>query len=69
MDPVIISCKASDWQNVAASNLRDGIEVDLTEFNYSFDVEDCKKLAVAYVMTFAFKLETAYGLFRKCKIS
>jgi hypothetical protein len=65
MNPAIISCVEPDWQNVAASNLKEGIEVDLVKFNYSFDVEDCKKLAVANGMTFSFKPETEFGFFRK----
>jgi len=67
LDQVIINCLASDWRNVAASALRDGIEVDLVKFNFLFDVEDCKILAVTYSMDFRFDSKTSAGFFTKRK--
>ena len=67
INQVIINCLASDWRNVAASALRDGIEVDLVKFDYLLDVEDCKILAVTYSMDFRFDSKTSVGFFRKRK--
>jgi len=67
INQVIINCLASDWRNVAASALRDGIEVDLVKFNFLFDVEDCKILAVTYSMDFRFDSKTSAGFFTKRK--
>jgi len=67
MNPIITSCLASDWRNVTASALRDGIEVDLVKFNFLFDVEDCKMLAVTYSMDFRFDPKTSAGFFTKRK--
>jgi len=67
INQVIINCLASEWRNVAASALRDGIEVDLVKFDYLLDVEDCKILAVTYTMDFRFDPKTSAGFFRKRK--
>jgi hypothetical protein len=34
MNPIVISCKASDWKNALKVNLQDGIEADLINFDY-----------------------------------
>jgi len=64
MQPMIISCLDADWQTCAKSVLGAGREVDLTNFNYSFDVEVCKKLAKEYGMGFRFDPKTDSGFFR-----
>ena len=67
MHTVVINCSEPDWQNVAEANLRQGTEIDLTNFNYSFDAEICKNLAVSNSMDFRFDPNTGTALLRKRK--
>jgi hypothetical protein len=64
MTPIIVSCKASDWKNVLKVNLQDGIEADLTNFDYTIDGHFCELLAVAHSMRFKLDAKNSTGFFR-----
>ena len=65
--PVRISCNEPDWQNVARQNLKDGIEVDLINFNADYDTELCKEMAKEYSMVFRVDAQHRAGFFEKPK--
>ena len=64
MTPIIISCKASDWKNVLKVNLQEGIEADLTSFDYTVDGHFCELLAVSHSMRFKLDAKNNTGFFR-----
>jgi hypothetical protein len=65
MNPIVISCKASDWKNALKVNLQDGIEADLTNFDYTVDGHFCELLAVAHSMRLKLDAKNNTGFFRK----
>ena len=64
MNSIIISCKASDWRNVLKVNLQDGIEADLTNFDYTVDGHFCELLAAAHSMRLRLDVKNSTGFFR-----
>jgi hypothetical protein len=65
VQPMTISCLDADWKTCAKSILAAKREVDLTNFNYSFDAEICVKLAKQHGMDFGFDPKTGSGFSRK----
>lgn len=65
MNPIIISCTVPDWRNVLKVDLQDGLEVDLTNFDYSLDGQFCESLAKSHSMQFKLDAGNRAGFFRK----
>lgn len=67
MNPIIITCRAKDWFDVLNANLKQGTEVDLTDFNYPFDEKMCKDLARVRGMEFTVDYPNKTAFFRNKK--
>jgi hypothetical protein len=65
MNPVKISCAEPDWRNVLKTDLQDGLDVDLTNFDYTLDGQFCELLAMSHSMQFKLDARNGAGFFRK----
>lgn len=68
MGSIIISCKAPDWRDVLKVNLQDGVEVDLTNFDYTTDGQLCEMLALAHGMNFRLDAKHQSGFFKRREV-
>ena len=63
--PTIISCLASDWMDRVRLGLREGVEVELTDFRYLLHGAFCEMAAAAYGMSFTADIQKGTGRFWK----
>ena len=63
--PTIISCLTSDWMDRVRFSLREGVEVELTDFRYLLHGAFCKMTAAAYQMSFTADFQKGLGQFWK----
>ena len=63
--PVVINCRSPDWKKQLKGSLQDGFEVELTNFDYTFDGVLCETLATNHRMIFKLNAPASIGYFRK----
>jgi hypothetical protein len=65
LNPVEISCIASNWRGVVARTLGEIHEIDLIHFLFSADIEFCEDMASKYSMDFRASPGKRVAFFRK----
>jgi hypothetical protein len=65
MKPPIINCTSLDWKSTLKSRLQKGVEVDLSNFEYTIDGALCEMLALSHGMVFKLDAKNRAGHFRK----
>jgi hypothetical protein len=63
--PTRINCIAPDWRNVLKTNLQEGLEVELINFDYTLNGQFCEMLAMAHRMRLELDVKNKAGFFKK----
>lgn len=67
MEPVILDCKALEWQQLFSKHAAQGEEIDLIHFSPDFDVHFCQNIAQLHRMEFVVDPEHDTAFLRKKK--
>ena len=67
MEPLILDCKAMEWQQLFSKHAAQGEEIDLIHVNPALDLDFCENIAQRHRMEFAVDREHDTAFLRKKK--